>query len=96
MKFFKNNQAANAFYIAATCSVSYLAVYLAKNIKMDKNYKSVLGYTEQQMITLITNNNNLVYSGTDLSFIRVLYCSTVIKPEFEPTSHTKTKHLSSG
>ena len=44
--------------------------YLAKNIKMDKNYKSVLGYSEQQMITLITNNNNLVYSGSDLSFIR--------------------------
>lgn len=45
-------------------------IHLAKNIKMDKNYKSVLGYTEAQMINLITDTNNIVYSATDYSFIR--------------------------
>lgn len=43
---------------------------LAKNIKLDKNYKSVLGYTEQQMLELMTNQANLVYSANDLSFTR--------------------------
>ncbi len=43
---------------------------LAKNIKLDKNYKSVLNYTEEQMIELMTNQNNLVYSANDLSFTR--------------------------
>lgn len=45
-------------------------IYLAKNIKMDKNYKSVLGYTEAQMLSLITDNNNLVYYNAQYSFIR--------------------------
>lgn len=45
-------------------------IYLAKNIKMDKNYKSVLGYSESQMISLLTDSNNLVYQATDYSFIR--------------------------
>lgn len=45
-------------------------VYLAKNIKMDREYKSVLGISESDMITLITNSNNLVYSSTNCSFIR--------------------------
>lgn len=44
--------------------------YLSKNIKLDKNYKSVLGYSEEQMINLMTSQANLVYSATDLSFTR--------------------------
>lgn len=43
---------------------------LSKNIKLDKNYKSVLNYTEQEMLELMTDNNNLVYSANDLSFTR--------------------------
>lgn len=45
-------------------------IILSKNIKMDKNYKSVLGYSESQMISLLTDSNNLVYQATDYSFIR--------------------------
>lgn len=45
-------------------------IYLAKNIKLDKNYKSVLNYTEAQMISLITNSSNLVYSALNYQFIR--------------------------
>ena len=43
---------------------------LSKNIKLDKNYKSVLGYTEDEMISLLTNQNNLVYYANNLSFTR--------------------------
>lgn len=43
-------------------------IYLAKNIKLDKNYKSVLNYSESQMLSLISNN--LVYSNTAYQFIR--------------------------
>lgn len=43
-------------------------IYLAKNIKLDKNYKSVLNYSESQMLDLISNN--LVYSNTSYQFIR--------------------------
>ena len=45
-------------------------IWLAKNIKMDKNYKSVLGYTEAQMLQLITDNSNLVYYDNKYTFIR--------------------------
>lgn len=45
-------------------------VILAKNIKLDKNYKSVLKYTESQMIELMLNTNNLVYQSNTCSFIR--------------------------
>ena len=45
-------------------------IYLAKNIKLDKNYKSVLNYTENQMINLITDSANLVYSALNYQFIR--------------------------
>lgn len=45
-------------------------IYLAKNIKLDKNYRSVLNYSENDLINLITNNNNLVYSANDYSFLR--------------------------
>ena len=45
-------------------------VILAKNIKLDKNYKSVLKYTEDQMLELMTNSNNLVFQSNTCSFIR--------------------------
>lgn len=45
-------------------------IYLAKNIKLDKNYRSVLNYSESQLIDLITDNSNLVYSANDYSFLR--------------------------
>ena len=45
-------------------------VYLSKNIKIDRDYKNVLNYNEASMISLLTSNDNLVYSGTNLSFIR--------------------------
>lgn len=45
-------------------------IYLAKNIKLDKDYRSVLNYSESDLISLITNNSNLVYSATDYSFLR--------------------------
>lgn len=45
-------------------------IYLAKNIKLDKDYRAVLKYSETDMINLVTNQNNLVYSSNDYSFIR--------------------------
>lgn len=43
-------------------------VILAKNIRMDKNYNSVLAYSESDMFNLI--NNNAVSKIEDCSFIR--------------------------
>lgn len=45
-------------------------IILAKNIKMDKNYKAVLNYTEQQIINLLSIQSNLVYQALDYQFIR--------------------------
>lgn len=45
-------------------------IYLAKNIKLDKNYKEVLNYSESQMLELITDNSNLVYYQANYQFIR--------------------------
>lgn len=45
-------------------------IYLAKNIKLDKNYKAVLNYSESDMLSLITNQSNLVYSEPNAQFIR--------------------------
>ena len=45
-------------------------IYLAKNIKLDKNYRAVLNYSESDMISLITNNANLVYYQANYQFIR--------------------------
>ena len=45
-------------------------IYLSKNIKMDKNYKAVLGYSESSMIDLLTTPDNLVYSALNYQFIR--------------------------
>ena len=45
-------------------------VIISKNIKMDRDYKSVLNYSEEDMITLMTDSNNLVYTALDFSFLR--------------------------
>ena len=45
-------------------------VILAKNIKLDKNYKSVLKITEADMVSLMTSQDNLVFTGTNFSFLR--------------------------
>ena len=45
-------------------------IYLAKNIKLDKNYKAVLNYSESSMLSLITNDSNLVYAESNAQFIR--------------------------
>ena len=45
-------------------------IILSKNIKLDKKYKQVLSFTETQMITLLTDSNNLVYQSLNYSFIR--------------------------
>lgn len=45
-------------------------VWLAKNIKMDKDYRNVLKISESDMITLMTNNSNLVYYDNHYSFLR--------------------------
>lgn len=43
-------------------------IYLCHNIKLDKSYKNVLNYTEQQMLTLC-DTNKIAYSTT-YSFIK--------------------------
>ena len=43
-------------------------IIIAKNIKIDKEYKEVLNYTEQQMLTLV--NANKVDSADTYSYIR--------------------------
>lgn len=45
-------------------------IFLAKNIKLDKNYKSVLNYNEDQMISLMSETANLVYFANNYTFIR--------------------------
>lgn len=43
---------------------------LAKNIKMDKNYKNVLNYTTNEMLELLQSENHFVFTANDYSFIR--------------------------
>ena len=43
-------------------------IIIAKNIRIDKEYKEVLDYTEQQMLSLVESNQ--VASALDYSFIR--------------------------
>ena len=43
-------------------------VIIAKNIKLDKEYKNVLNYTESQMLTLVQTNQ--VASGENFSFLK--------------------------
>ena len=42
-------------------------IILAKNIKLEKSYKNVLDYTDQQMLELVIANK--VYDASDFSFI---------------------------
>lgn len=44
-------------------------IILAKNIKLDKDYKDVLSYSESQMLSLV--NENKVAEANDYSFIKV-------------------------
>lgn len=43
-------------------------VILAKNIKLDRDYKNILNYTEQQMVSLV--ENNAVATRVNCSFVR--------------------------
>lgn len=45
-------------------------IWLSKNIKLDKDYRAVLNFTETNMINLMSDNNNLVYYDNKYSFIR--------------------------
>lgn len=45
-------------------------VILSKNIKMDSEYRNVLNITESDMVTLMTTNENLVYTDSTYSFLR--------------------------
>lgn len=48
----------------------YSKIWLSKNIKLDKDYKAVLNYTENQLIQLMSNEENLVYYNNSYSFLR--------------------------
>jgi len=43
---------------------------ICKNIKLDKSYKNVLSYNEQQMLSLCSSNDHLVRISENYSFIR--------------------------
>ena len=43
---------------------------LSKNIKLDKEYKEVLNYTELEMLTLMTDNTHFVNRNDTFSFLR--------------------------
>lgn len=45
-------------------------IILAKNIKLDRNYKNVLNYTETQMLNLLNSSGHLVGTSNFNSFIR--------------------------
>ena len=45
-------------------------VILSKNIKMDSEYRNVLNISEADMITLMSNSSNLVYTNSTYSFLR--------------------------
>jgi hypothetical protein len=45
-------------------------VILAQNINLDNSYSNVLNYTEEQMLALLRDEENLVYENDTYSFIR--------------------------
>lgn len=45
-------------------------IKLAKGIKLDKDYKQVLNYSESQMLDMINNSSHLVYTNNTYSFLR--------------------------
>lgn len=46
-------------------------VIISKNIKIDKNYKNVLNYSENNMLELLLSNNHLVAQDNTYQFINV-------------------------
>lgn len=46
-------------------------VIISKNIKIDKNYKNVLNYSENNMLELLLSNNHLVNQDNTYQFINV-------------------------
>lgn len=46
-------------------------VIIARNIKIDKDYKNVLNYSESNMLDLLLNQNHLVNQDTTYQFINV-------------------------
>lgn len=44
-------------------------VILAKGIKMDREYKNVLNYTESDMLSLLRSNTHLVREISTASFV---------------------------
>ncbi len=45
-------------------------IWLSKNIKLDKDYRAVLNYSESELIQLMENQNNLVYYNNKYQFLR--------------------------
>ena len=43
---------------------------LSKNIKLDKEYKEVLNYSETDMLNLMTDNNHFINKNETFSFLR--------------------------
>ena len=50
-------------------SLQNTKIYLCKDINLDKSYKNVLDYTENNMLSLCTSNAHLLASSTHYSFI---------------------------
>lgn len=46
-------------------------VIISKNIKVDKNYKNVLNYSENAMLELMLNSNHLVRQDNNFQFINI-------------------------
>lgn len=64
-------------------------VIIAKNIKLDKSYKNVLNYNEQQMLTLI--NSKKVSETGNCSFIKV--GDTIIDTDFSYDDALKCNYM---
>ena len=65
-------------------------IIICKNIKLDKDYKNVLNYTENQMLALC--RGNAVATATDYSFIRKE--KGYIKTSFSYNDALKCNYLS--
>lgn len=44
-------------------------IILSKGIRVDKDYKNVLTYTENQMLAVMRDNTHLIYESSNYSFI---------------------------
>ena len=64
-------------------------IIICKNIRLDKGYKDVLSYTEQQMLTLC--QTNAVSTATNYSFIRPE--KNVIKTSFSYSDALKCNYM---